>query len=96
VSIFAPHAVPLPLATKSSPASGPEAEAAGFTGAIGFHVDRAGISELGRVEHDPLEGFTPSIDRALVLGGRLFTVSREGLMVSDLATLARLGFAVFS
>jgi hypothetical protein len=95
VSIFAPHAVPLPLATKSSPASGPEAED-GFTGAIGFHVDRAGISELGRVEHDPLEGFTPSIDRALVLGGRLFTVSREGLMVSDLATLARLGFAVFS
>lgn len=93
LSIFPPLPAPLPLSPLRTTA--PEPEARGFTGAIGFHVDRTGISELARIAHDPFEGSTPPIDRALVIGAHLFTLSREGVMASDLATLARVGFLAF-
>ena len=69
--------------------------APGFVGAIGFHVDRSGITEVGRIAHDPLDVSSPQIDRSLVIGQRLFTLSREGVMASSLATLAREAFVTF-
>ena len=64
----------------------------GFIGAVGFHIDGSGMTELGRIAHDSIEGTSPQIERSLVLGGELFTLSSEGLMASSLSTLARLAF----
>jgi len=69
--------------------------APGFVGAIGFRVDRSGITEVGRIAHDPLDVSSPQIDRSLVIGQQLFTLSREGVMASSLATLAREAFVTF-
>jgi hypothetical protein len=52
-------------------------------------VDReSGITEVGRVQHEPAHGWRPSIDRSLVVGERLFTTSMLGLRTSALDTLA--------
>ena len=67
----------------------------GFVGAIGFRVDRSGIAEVGRIVHDLANGASPQIDRSLVIGQQLFTVSTEGVMASSLATLARQAFVTF-
>ena len=68
-----------------------------FTGAAGFTVDRAGgIAELGRITHPAFAGgWTPSIERAAVIRGRLFTVSALGVRASGLADLADGGWAAF-
>ena len=67
-----------------------------FVGAIGFNVTKAdGVSEKGRVSQPAESGYTPPIDRTLVVGDRLFTVSYEGVMASDLGTFADRGFVAF-
>jgi uncharacterized secreted protein with C-terminal beta-propeller domain len=66
-----------------------------FTGAIGFHVSQAAITEAGRVQHDAINGWTPQIGRALVVSGRLYTISDGGVMASSLGTLTRESFAPF-
>jgi hypothetical protein len=71
------------------------AESAGFVGAVGFRVDRSGITEVGRIAHDPANGESPQIDRSVVIGQQLFTVSSEGVMASSLTTLARQAFVTF-
>jgi hypothetical protein len=94
VSIYPQPPAPVPLA--SGVATVPrEGAAQSFTGAIAFHVDRTGIREVGRIAHAPIDGFSPPIDRSLVIGPHLFTVSSEGVMASDLGTLAPLGFLTF-
>jgi uncharacterized secreted protein with C-terminal beta-propeller domain len=60
------------------------------TQAIGFRIDRAaGIAEVGRSRE---EG---SVLRTLVLGGRLFALTEQGLRAYDLSTLAPGPFAPF-
>jgi hypothetical protein len=66
-----------------------------FIGAIGFTISSAGIAELGRISHDPIDGYTPQIERAVVAGTHLYTLSQAGLMASDLATLVRQSFVAF-
>ena len=102
VSIYSttPASVPptpqLPPAAGSSGGQSSTAESTGgFVGAIGFRVDRSGITEVGRIAHDPVNGSSPQIDRSLVIGQQLFTVSSEGVMASSLATLARQAFVTF-
>ena len=56
----------------------------GFTGAAGFGIQRGGIADAGRLSHPG--GL--SIDRALVVGDRLFTTSRAGIMVGPTDALA--------
>jgi len=68
-----------------------------FQGALGFRVDRAsGIAEVGRVSH-PAAGsrWTPPIDRAVVVGDRLFTVSYLGVKASGLEGFGDRGWAAF-
>jgi hypothetical protein len=60
-----------------------------FQGAIGFHVDRDAITEVGRFEHPAADGgYVSPIQRSLVVGSRLFTLSDAGLLSSDLGSLA--------
>ena len=66
-----------------------------FQGAIGFHVDRSAIGEVGRISHPAPEGSVAPISRSLVAGGRLFTLSDAGLLSSDLGSLAAGPFVAF-
>ncbi len=68
-----------------------------FTGAIGFHATKAGgVSEAGRTSQ-PADsyGYVPPIDRTVVVGDRLFTVSVNGVGASDLGTFADRGYVAF-
>jgi hypothetical protein len=67
----------------------------GFIGAIGFHIDHSGISEVGRIAHPATNGNTPSITRSIVIGDELYTLSDEGILASSLDTLAPTAFAAF-
>ncbi len=66
-----------------------------FTGAIGYRVDATGIKEVGRVVHDAAGGSPPAIERSLVIGNQLYTVSTGGVLASSLDTLARQAFVAF-
>ncbi|MGI8592992.1 MAG: beta-propeller domain-containing protein [Solirubrobacteraceae bacterium] len=67
-----------------------------FSGAIGFRVRREGISEVGRISHPAAQGDSGSpVERTLVMGDRLFTLSALGLKSSDLATLSDQAFVRF-
>jgi Beta propeller domain len=98
---YPPAGPPQPGAPNSTPgatnvapcSSGPQNQ--GFIGAIGYSVDRSGITEVGRVTHDALNGNTPAIMRSVVIGDRLFTISDAGVMASQLGTLARQAFVAF-
>jgi len=63
----------------------------GFIGAVAFKVGDRAVAETARITHP---GSTP-IDRSLVVGGRLLTVSRVGVATNDLDTLADAGFLTF-
>jgi uncharacterized secreted protein with C-terminal beta-propeller domain len=65
--------------------------------AVAMHVSRtAGISELGRIVHDQArQSQLPQIDRSLVVGNALFTVSSAGVASNRLTSLASLGWAAF-
>ncbi len=66
-----------------------------FVGAIGYKVTSSGISEVGRAVQDTVNGQTPQIERSLVIGNSLFTVSAQGVMASSLDALARQAFVAF-
>jgi uncharacterized secreted protein with C-terminal beta-propeller domain len=67
-----------------------------FIGAIGFTATKAdGVKEKGRLSQPDSNGYSPEIDRTLVVGDRLFTVSYMGLMASDLGSFASRGFVAF-
>lgn len=55
-----------------------------FNGAVGFHVATDGIDEVGRITHDDAS----TLNRAVVVGDTLYTVSETSLVASDLTTLA--------
>ena len=71
-----------------------------FAGAVGLEVDRdAGITEVGRAQHEKIGqegyGYYPLIERSLVAGGRLFTVSFGGVLASTLDKLEPVGYQAF-
>jgi uncharacterized secreted protein with C-terminal beta-propeller domain len=67
-----------------------------FLGALGFQLDRdAGISPVGRIAHDWGDAYLGAIERSVVVGDRIFTVSSLGVKASDLATFADRGRAEF-
>jgi hypothetical protein len=66
-----------------------------FNGAIAFRIDRAkGIDEAGRISHLPGDG-GEQVRRALVVGGKLYTLSAGGLEASSLDTLAEIAWMPF-
>jgi len=74
-----------------APTSSPEQ----FVGAIGLQLTASGIVELGRIVHDPIDGYSPPILRSIVISKTLFTLSDGGVMASSVNTLARQAFAAF-
>jgi hypothetical protein len=66
-----------------------------FIGAIGFHIDRSGMREAGRIAHPPADGYAPQITRSIVIGSQLYTVSEEGILASSLDALSPGGFVAF-
>jgi uncharacterized secreted protein with C-terminal beta-propeller domain len=67
----------------------------GFTGALALRVDQAGITEVGRVAHDPVNGDAPTVTRSLVIGPSLWTLSDAGVLASALDGLGRVGWLAF-
>ena len=72
------------------------ASSGAFNGAVGFTVTKSGIQQLGQVVQDQVNGVTPTIERSIVVGNSLYTVSSQGVMQSSLSTLSRQGFVSFS
>jgi uncharacterized secreted protein with C-terminal beta-propeller domain len=72
--------------------SGPVAAAVGIT------VGSDTLTETGRVQHPASAdyGGSPAIDRSLVIGDRLYTLSQAGLMASNVASLAQEAWVPFS
>ncbi len=83
------YQVVTPGLPSSTPAQQP------FTGAYAFRVTRSGIQQLAQLSQDQVNGSSPPIERAIVVGSRLYTVSGEGIMASALDTLARQAFVSF-
>ena len=64
--------------------------------AVAMHVTRSGIHELGRIVHSQAnQSELPQIDRSVVVGGSLLTISNAGVESDNLTTLAPLGWARF-
>ena len=94
---FDPHAFLWwgPTSTAVLPLSDYSDPSAPFIGAVGLHVDKAkGIDEIGRVTHGA-STYPPAIQRAIVVGDRLFTVSSLGVASNRLSSFAALGFLTF-
>ena len=69
--------------------------APGFTGALALRVDQSGIAEVGRIAHDPVNGYPPPVTRSLVIGSSLWTLSDGGALASALDGLKRLKSVAF-
>jgi hypothetical protein len=66
-----------------------------FNGAIGFRIDRdRGIEEAGRISHLSGAG-GEQVRRALVVGGKLFTLSGRGIQAATLDTLTETAWVPF-
>ena len=84
------------------PVAGGNAVAGGsaFTGAVALRARRAGLDVVGRIAH-PLGAGGKSVigaaqvERSLVAGGVLYTVSQLGVKASDLDTFADRGWLAF-
>jgi hypothetical protein len=59
------------------------------------HAGAAPLTELGRVEHRIASQPAAPVERAFVIGDKLYTLSYAGLGVNRLDTLAGLGFTAF-
>ena len=75
-----------------APPDGSEPEQ--FAGALGLRVVGDTLEEAGRVSH-PEGGSWHGVQRALVRGDVLYTMSERGVQANDLETLDQLGFADF-
>jgi uncharacterized secreted protein with C-terminal beta-propeller domain len=66
--------------------------------AVGYRIDGNSLREIGRASHsnhvDPNSGFA-SIQRSIVIGDTLFTLSAAGLMSSDIDTFAERNWVAF-
>jgi hypothetical protein len=100
VTIYSALPIPVPLVPRAStanpPAPAPKLEAPQpFQGAVAFRIARSGLTEVARIAHDPVGGGAPPIERSLVVGAQLMTVSSAGVMASSLSTLERQAFVAF-
>ncbi len=71
-------------------------QTASFYGAVALHAGAAPLSEIGRIAHPvPSQQIGAPIERAFVIGDKLYTLSYEGLGVNRLDSLAGVGFTAF-
>jgi len=71
-------------------------QTASFSGAVTLHAGGAPLSELGRIEHRvPPQQIGAPVERAFVIGDKLYTLSYEGLGTNALANLASATFTAF-
>ncbi|TDD12381.1 beta-propeller domain-containing protein, partial [Nonomuraea diastatica] len=66
---------------------------AGESGALALKIDDSGVSKLGMIKHpaqrqEGERSYQPGIQRSVVVGDSLWTVSGQGVQVNDAATLA--------
>jgi len=77
-----------------------------FAGVVGYGVGTRTIAERGRISHpnqDKASGsdassrypYRPQIERSVIVGSRIFTISQAGVMASDVGTLGAGAFAPF-
>ena len=67
-----------------------------FAGAVGVHVEPNGLSEVGRITHKiDARPETAPVERSLVIGDKLYSLSYLGLSTSSVTRSARLGFTAF-
>ena len=66
------------------PGAPPVTSSQPFNGAIGYTVTSSGITEVAPIVQDTVNGSTPTIERSLVIGDQLYTVSDLGVMASNL------------
>ncbi|HVM55067.1 MAG TPA: beta-propeller domain-containing protein [Acidimicrobiales bacterium] len=70
-----------------------------YSGAVAFGVSGDGsIVERGRVSHQPYadpNAFWPAVQRSVIVGDALYTISEAGVLKSDLASLSPQGYAAF-
>lgn len=66
-----------------------------FLGVAAFRVERDKVEEVGRVSHAARVDTGWPIQRALVVGDSLYTVSEAGIMANDLDSLDEQGWAAF-
>jgi hypothetical protein len=67
-----------------------------FDGAVGVRVDEAALAEAGRVTHFSQARNQPAtIERALVIDEKLYTISWLGIQSSNLTDLGGLSFTAF-
>ena len=67
-----------------------------FTGAVGIHVEPNALTEVGRIVHhvDARPENAP-VERSLVIGDKLYSLSYEGLSTTSVDTLAWQGYTAF-
>jgi uncharacterized secreted protein with C-terminal beta-propeller domain len=84
-----------PTGTTVIPLQTVGSQRAPFVGAAGFHVDAAaGIAPIGFISHGTAAD-QGVIDRSLVVGDRLYTVSSLGVKASTLDSFGDIGFLPF-
>ena len=78
---------------------GQEQQEQAFSGAVVLHADAASLAETGRIQHRPDSAspdfYAPPVQRALVIGDDLWTLSDAGLARNDLASLTREALVTF-
>jgi len=85
------------VTTTLVPGAGATSNGQSFAGAVAFHVSRSvGIGSPTQIVQDSVNGSTPAIERSIVIGNRLFTLSDSGVMASSLDTLQRQAFVPFT
>jgi hypothetical protein len=98
IPVQVPGAVPAAPVTPGGLAQSPDGP---HSSALVLRLDDSGITETGFVSQpdtgdaNRLAGFTP-IERSLIIGQTLWTISNTGAMASDLTTLGQLAWIPFA
>jgi uncharacterized secreted protein with C-terminal beta-propeller domain len=67
-----------------------------FTGAVGVHVEANGLREVGRITHKvAARPESAPVERSLVIGDKLYSLSYLGLSTSSVDTLGPLAYTGF-
>ncbi|MFF4620013.1 beta-propeller domain-containing protein [Nonomuraea jabiensis] len=59
------------------------------SGGLVLKIDDSGVTKLGMIKHPGKDEYQAGIERALVIGDSIWTLSYDGIQVNDAATLAQ-------